>query len=204
MKFKNRNIHFVSDSHFFHANICASTTKWTGDVNKCRDFESLEAMNDAIVNNINDVVGVDDVLFHLGDWSFGGKDKVKMFRDRIKCKEVHLIFGNHDHHITNKKKGLQELFASVAKHRNIYIDGQMVVLCHFAHRVWDKSHDGTIMLYGHSHGTLPGYGKSMDVGIDAHPEFRPFSWEEIKELMDKEDILFVDHHNEKTEHQPKH
>jgi len=29
-------------------------------------------MNDTLVNNINEMVGENDVLIHLGDWSFGG------------------------------------------------------------------------------------------------------------------------------------
>ena len=37
-----------------------------------RDFKSLDHMNDAIVDNINNMVGVNDVLIHLGDFSFGG------------------------------------------------------------------------------------------------------------------------------------
>ena len=32
---------------------------------------------------------------------------------------------------------------------------QDIVLCHYAMRVWQKSHYGAWMLYGHSHGTLP-------------------------------------------------
>ena len=32
---------------------------------------------------------------------------------------------------------------------------QLVVLCHYAMRVWDRSHYGSWHLYGHSHGNLP-------------------------------------------------
>ena len=28
---------------------------------------------------------------------------------------------------------------------------QSIVLCHYAMAVWDKSHRGNLMLYGHSH-----------------------------------------------------
>lgn len=83
-------------------------------------------------------------------------------------------------------------------------------------RVWDGSHHGAIMLYGHSHGTLDelspeftdptwigeGYYlknyKTMDVGIDTHPAFRPYSITEIVDIMKYRDILFIDHHSEET------
>jgi calcineurin-like phosphoesterase family protein len=42
-----------------------------------RDFDSLDKMNTAIVNNINELVGQDDVLIHLGDWSFGGFEQIE-------------------------------------------------------------------------------------------------------------------------------
>ena len=55
----------TSDTHFHHTNICRGITNWrTQDgkipVNSTRDFLSLDQMNDAIVNNINEKVGPDD------------------------------------------------------------------------------------------------------------------------------------------------
>ena len=51
------------------------------------------------------------------------------------------------------------------------------------------------MLYGHSHGNLPGQGKSMDVGFDCHKDFRPFSFKEVDELLFNKDVVSFDHHN---------
>ena len=77
----------TSDTHYNHTNICRATTKWrtpNGDIPipQTRDFETLNKMNDVIVNNINEVVGYDDILIHLGDWSFGGFEKIGEFRER--------------------------------------------------------------------------------------------------------------------------
>ena len=79
-------------------------------------------------------------------------------------------------------------------------------LSHFASRVWDKSHHGSWNLYGHSHGTLSEYGpesntdkyKAMDVGIDTHPEFRPYHFDEIAKIMNTRIALQADHHNRET------
>ena len=115
---KDRKVWITSDTHFGHKNICRGVTAWRLPdggipIAQTRDFESIGEMNDMIVNNINSVVGQDDVLIHLGDWSFGGFENIKIFRDRIVCKEIHLILGNHDHHIENNREDCQEMFTSV-------------------------------------------------------------------------------------------
>ena len=68
---KGQRLWFTSDTHYNHANICSATTKWTNAQRLTREFKSLSHMNDALVNNINALVGENDVLIHLGDWSFG-------------------------------------------------------------------------------------------------------------------------------------
>jgi calcineurin-like phosphoesterase family protein len=69
---KGQQLFFTSDTHYSHSNICRATTRWSDADNLTRDFKSLNHMNDTLVNNINEMVGEDDVLIHLGDWSFGG------------------------------------------------------------------------------------------------------------------------------------
>jgi calcineurin-like phosphoesterase family protein len=104
---KGQKLFFTSDTHYNHANICSATTKWTDPVT-CREFKTLEHMNAHIVSNINEVVGQDDILIHLGDWSFGGFEQIERFRNEIFCKNVHIITGNHDHHIENNKEDCQD------------------------------------------------------------------------------------------------
>ncbi|KKL95432.1 hypothetical protein LCGC14_1854620, partial [marine sediment metagenome] len=60
---------------------------------------------------------------------------------------------------------------------------QPITLCHYAMRVWDKSHFNSWQLYGHSHGTLNGIGKQYDVGVDAN-NFLPVSFANLTELME--------------------
>ncbi len=72
----------TSDTHYSHKNICRGVTNWrlpNGDVpeSQTRPFETLEKMNASIVNNINGLVGQDDVLIHMGDWSFGGFENIE-------------------------------------------------------------------------------------------------------------------------------
>lgn len=92
-------IYFSSDFHGYHANICRGTSSWDDKNNNCRDFDTIEEMNQAIIESINSVVGEDDILYHLGDWSFGGWENIWHLRKQIKCKNIIQICGNHDSHI---------------------------------------------------------------------------------------------------------
>jgi calcineurin-like phosphoesterase family protein len=119
-------------------------------------------MNTTIVNNINEVVGDDDILFHLGDWSFGGQDKIEEFRSRLNCKNIHLVLGNHDHHIQRNKRGERDLFQSVHHYvqLNVHrpsntvkgtVDKYSFILFHYPIASWDSMGDGMIHLHGHTH-----------------------------------------------------
>ena len=59
---------------------------------------------------------------------------------------------------------------------------QVIVLCHYALRVWDRAHYGSWHLYGHSHGQLPSLGLSLDVGVDCHG-YRPLNLVEVGDRM---------------------
>lgn len=199
------NIWFTSDTHFGHTNIAGSKiSNWSSGY---RDFNSVHEMNMALVNGINKYVKEDDILYHLGDWSFGGVHNILQFRNLIICKNVHLILGNHDQHIVDKEIKYHEtsfnpieLFSSVQDVLTLDIGKTKLFLSHYSHRVWLGSHKGVIHLYGHSHGSIPDYGKSMDVGVDVafkkFGEYRPFNIGDITNIMSKRTIEKIDHHGE--------
>lgn len=204
---KGQKLWFTSDTHYNHANICSATTKWTDPVT-CREFTSLAQMNSHLIANINSVVEQDDILFHLGDWSFGGFEQIQIFRDSIFCKNVHIITGNHDHHIENNKEDCQSLFSSVNKYLNLnvkwnvgthFAGEQRFALMHFPIASWDNMAKGAIHLHGHVHFSPKlriGKGKMMDVGVDGNRLF-PIEMSEVLKLMKPQPIksLFeFDHH----------
>jgi calcineurin-like phosphoesterase family protein len=203
----NQKLFITSDTHYNHKNICRGVTEWRlpdGSIpkSKTRDFQTIEQMNNAIVNNINSVVGQDDVLIHLGDWSFGGIENIQKFRDRILCKEIHLILGNHDTHIENNRNNVQELFTSVNHYTKLMYNSKTFVLSHYPIQSWDGLNKGHIQLHGHCH--LPtdlrfGKGKKMDVGMDGHPTFGVYNINEIVRIMDERQIMsdmLFDHHTD--------
>lgn len=190
MKFsENDRIFFTSDCHFGHRNISGKKlSKWSSGY---RDFNSIEEMDETLLHNINKSVEYNDVLFILGDFAFNRPD---YYRNRINCQNVYCTPGNHD----KVDREFNNLFTYTSPYMEIIVGKQLFCLSHYSHRVWNKSHRGSIMLYGHSHNTLEDYGKSMDVGMDTcnhgHKKYHPYTLEEILGIMENKPIVNADRH----------
>ena len=160
-------------------------------------------MDAILINNINDLVKPDDWLYHLGDFSFRGRNAVE-YRKQIKCKNVVLILGNHDPRTKYgyARNWFGELFSGCHNllTLRVPINGiiQPIILCHWSMRVWDRCHYGSWHLYGHSHNSLPSHNRSFDVGVDAH-NYKPVSIERVSEIMATKTFEPVDHHKEKDD-----
>lgn len=215
---QGQQLFFTSDTHYNHTNICRGITKWrTQDgqipVDQTRDFPNLDKMNAAIVNNINEVVGQDDILIHLGDWSFGGFESIKEFRDRIVCQNIYLAYGNHDHHIENNRQGIQGIFRKTFQYEILDVKFPPVkmaasmsysfVIDHYPLASWHNMNKGRFHLFGHVH--LPPHhkimgGRSMDVGMDGN-DMKPYNVREIIKILSSRNVqanrLPSDHHEER-------
>ena len=194
----------TSDTHYGHKNIVRGTTNWrTQDgevpVDSTRDFQTIDQMNNRLVDGINNVVGQDDTLIMLGDVSFGGFDNIGIFLERLVCHNIHLILGNHDTHIENNRDYVQGRFLSVQHYMEANISGKDFVLCHYPFQSWHGLAKGVIHLHGHVHlGSERkfGNGKKMDVGVDGNG-LDPYDISDIIKMMDKRPILSDmedDHH----------
>ena len=194
----------TSDPHYNHKNICRGVTDWRtsdGEVPEysTRNFPTLELMNNELVNNINSKVGQDDTLIMLGDVAFGGFEFIRIFLDRLVCKNIHLVLGNHDHHIRNNRDNIKDMFLSVSDYLQVNIDGENFVMTHYPFESWNGLNKGVVHLHGHVH--LPasrkwGKGKRLDVGVDGN-NLQPYSITEIVHMMDKRNIVSEmndDHH----------
>lgn len=171
-------IFFTADPHFGHANI----------IKYCnRPFESAAEMDAAILSRLNAVVREQDTLFLLGDFSMGVResralDAARGYRDRIVCRDVRFVWGNHDPQGSDE---FAELFSRADHLADVKIAGQRLTLCHYAMRAWNKSHHGSYQLYGHTHGALaeePGV-LNFDVGVDCW-NFYPISLDQVCEVME--------------------
>lgn len=178
--------YFTADTHYAHANICRGTSRWPADKPVIRPHDTLEEMNAAIVDAINATVGEHDELYHLGDWSFGGAERVSEMRDRVRCLNVHLVLGNHDKHIrTNDRR-----FATVREYYELDVGWATLVLMHYPIETWRSKSKGVLHLHGHTHtmaGPVTAPGR-MDVGVDAsratgRPPYAPWSEGEISSML---------------------
>ncbi|MCH4083909.1 MAG: metallophosphoesterase [Olsenella sp.] len=80
-------IWFTSDLHLGHESL--ATQK--------RGYHSLAAMEHLIIQNVNVRVAPTDTLCILGDFSFRCTvEHARELREKIVCRKVHLIAGNHD------------------------------------------------------------------------------------------------------------
>jgi calcineurin-like phosphoesterase family protein len=66
----------------------------------------------------------------------------------------------------------------VQHYAELLLDGQLLVLCHYPFRTWNKMGKRAINLHGHSHGRLSRMTRRYDVGVDAQ-ELTPVSVEQI-------------------------
>lgn len=183
-------IFVTSDLHFCHANIIKFCN---------RPYKHVEDMNDALIDNINKKIGVNDTLYHLGDFCFSPHLNLETIRERINCNNIHIILGNHDkdYYFSSKQ------FASVQHYHELYIGKRAIILFHYPLLSWNHYHRNSIMCHGHNHFGLfrmevfentPDSAlkrrimaqRRMDVGIDhVLSNYTPFSLDEIVDIVDK-------------------
>lgn len=157
-------------------------------------------MNETLIRNWNSCVQPTDEVYHLGDFAFSDAETIFKIIHRLNGKK-YLIMGNHDKPI-KKDKELQQLFEECTPYLEVDISdhtakggNRKLVLCHYAMLVWNKSHHGSFMLHGHSHGNLayPMKARIMDVGVDPQGYVPITATEVVRKLSAIPPPVF-DHH----------
>ncbi|MBL0375382.1 metallophosphoesterase [Rhizobium sp. KVB221] len=171
---------YVADTHFSHNTI----------IGHCdRPFRHVGAMDEQMIRRWNAAVGESDLVYHLGDFAFelGNAERVRWIFERLHGQKF-LIVGNHD---VRRDGSLHPTIAglawaaSPAQAMEIKDEGRRIYLAHYAHRVWPGQHHGGWHFYGHSHGKLPGFGRSRDVGVDLPDvDFTPRTFAELTAGME--------------------
>ena len=185
---------FTADTHFGHANIvkysqrpflsaeeqerAASDPRGHWKVSR----QTINQHDEALIENINSLVMPDDTFWILGDFCWGKEREAAGYLDRIVCKNVHFVWGNHDH------SSVGPLFKSHMQQGIIRVKGQLIWLNHYPMRSWDGRFHGSWHLYGHVHnrftsidGDTP-YMLTRDVGVDAC-NYRPLSFDQLANYM---------------------
>lgn len=125
-------IYFFSDAHFDHKNI----------IKYCnRPFNSTHEMNQALVENWQKSVGINDTVFFLGDMSYGRDRKpIDYWLGKLAGK-ISYIRGNHDTDIINRANVINS-------HYGIKYRDYQFLLMHDPHR--PNGYDGWI-IHGDKH-----------------------------------------------------
>ena len=162
-------IYFSSDHHFNHINILKHTQ---------RPFSSVQEMDSEMISRWNSVIKDRDEVYYLGDLTLGNWGTAKSYLDRMNGR-IKFIEGNHD---KRWFKSLDPKLQLPPIYELNYMN-KTIVLSHYSLRSWNKSFHGSYSLFGHSHGELPPYGKSFDIGVDCW-NFYPVSIEQVFEKME--------------------
>lgn len=179
-------IYYISDTHFKDRKI----------FDKCkRPFNSIEEMEDVIINNWNNKVKDEDIVYVLGDIGKDGDSSTIDIFNKLKGHK-HLIVGNHDHGMLEDIKKYN-VFESI-KFIDLIMDGEYkVCLCHYPLMDWMEFNRKGLLVYGHIHNkterngyayklmkdyckNLPAYNAGVDV-IGFEPRT-------LKELMKLKEV----------------
>ena len=158
--------YFTADTHFGHKLMISPT------IARPRPFASTQEMDEVLVANWNATVRETDLVYHLGDFSFGlhNNARVKSIFDRLAGRKI-LILGNHDYGDRNGEavaEAISELpWEHVTQQLIVDVDdGQKVFCSHYAQWTWPCIRKGVWHFFGHCHGSLSSLGRSRDVGVD--------------------------------------
>lgn len=142
--------YYIADTHFYHERIL--------DKMDHRGFETVEMMNEYMIQKWNAKVQQNDEVVILGDFCWGKAEKANEILERLQG-QLYLIYGNHDHFVGNKNFN-RNRFIWVKSYAELYDNKRKVVLCHYPivcyngqYRMDQEGKPKVYMLHGHVHDT---------------------------------------------------
>lgn len=170
------NIYVTSDTHFNHKNIIYYC-------HESRDFDTVEAMNEAIVENWNAVVSPDDIVYHVGDCFMGQIETVEEYGSKLNG-EIHIVPGNHD---TKNRISEMEKLGWIIENKVSYLDYNDISFIMIHERPEEMHGDSAnIILYGHVHDAAQKglVNWTYHVGVDTN-DLTPVNLDDICREVEK-------------------
>ena len=190
-----------------------------------RGFNSWQEYTDFALEQLY-TLPADSTLIFLGDFALNSSvERVKSILNTVKCSII-FILGNHasnENKIIQEQKELQygitDKFVDVWPIRYntttflgyngaIQVDNQYIYLQHMAQYIWPYQGDLSWHLCSHSHSSSKelnpqetNFGKILDAGVDNALKYNGtpfFSYSEIKQIMDRKQLVRHDHHSAPT------
>jgi len=180
------NTFFCSDTHFGHKRCWG-----IHNPERKAKFESVEVMNEWMIESWNKKVGSYDNVYFLGDLCWHKRDVVSLL-NRLHG-SIHFVLGNHDENFKSKiEPYVYEMDRLILfKQKDIRI-----TMCHYPMLTWPSRRHGSLHLHGHCHGHSEKRFNVFDIGMDVIG-YVPISLDEIlekakcqnTETNQKEDLL---------------
>jgi calcineurin-like phosphoesterase family protein len=162
-----QKVFFISDHHFGHSHIIDFES---------RPFSNVEEMNSGMIDCWNSVVGRDDKVFHLGDFSFLNKEKTQSIVSKLNGYK-HLIMGNHDRGRT-RSWWLDAGFDEVSEYPIVY--GGFFILSH--EPMYMNKQMPYANIHGHIHGQKYEGNQYINVSVEQWA-YKPVLFDQIKEMV---------------------
>lgn len=168
MLINNKNVFFYADPHFGHKNV----------IRYCnRPFTSVSEMNTQLIKNFNKVVGHDDVVYILGDFSFLNTISTTEILKSLNGYKF-LIKGNHDRKTNTayRKMGFTEVYDKPIVLMNCFI---------LSHEPIDENVGNMINIYGHLHQNATNNSSMKFCACVEKTDYKPISLDEIENICNK-------------------
>lgn len=164
-------VFFISDTHFYHNNI----------IRYCdRPFKDIQEMNETIIRNWNSVVGVDDVVYFLGDFALGSniEEKYQDLSSRLNG-VIYFLRGNHD----RSRASVGKFFNLINNGTTVSYNGFHFILSH--HPLYNSEiPKGYINLHGHIHNNVLGNSFDPSCHINVSADVVNFTPYFVKDIID--------------------
>lgn len=160
---------FTADLHFGHKNIIEYEN---------RPFADVPTMDEELICRYNAVVGKNDRVFILGDFSFYNKEKTAAIVKRLNGTKI-LVMGNHDGKSTHfyRECGFGEVY------RYPIILDNFWILSHYPLYVNTNMPYANIFGHVHGHPAYADYTAQTFCACVERWNYKPVDFEEIKTLM---------------------
>lgn len=156
----------TSDLHFSHQGAVKFTNK---DGTKMRPWDNIEDMNEELIRRFNEKVSVDDECFILGDITLNRHGLPLL--DRLNCKNLILIKGNHDWLRVDE---YMQYFKDI---RSYHIE-ENVLFSHIPVHPSQLEYRFKMNVHGHMHGEILPDARYLNVSVE-QTEYYPVPMEDI-------------------------
>lgn len=166
---EKEKIYFIADTHFGHEKVIKYENRPFSDINK---------MDDIIIENWNNIIEDEDMVFVLGDFSFYDKAKTTDILRKLKGRKT-LIKGNHDNE--SYKYYMECGFGNVYEYP-VIIDG-FWILSHEPVYINENMPYANIFGHVHSNRIYSDYTEQSFCACVERCGYKPVEFSIIKKLM---------------------